>query len=156
MIQAMTTLPTETELSDSQSTSKEIQIYKTFIDEMVESIKEVYLSLGLKSKLFNWEEYNSLVLRQVGYLSRFIVAIDTGRIGFDGRVRYRSRLYMRSAMWYFAKLLKDEARQSRKSMARRLCEGCEDDLTTNWQPITGFSFEAGITGADCDCYPEFK
>jgi hypothetical protein len=152
----MKNLEAEEGLPDKELQGKEVEVYKIFIDEMSENIKEVYLSLGLKSKFFVWEEYNSLILKQIGYLSRFIVAIDTGRVGFDGRIRYRSRLYIRSAMWYYAKLLKDEARQSRKTMARRVCEGCENELTTNWQPVIGFSFEAGITGIDCDCYPEFK
>jgi hypothetical protein len=122
---------------------------------MVSAIKESYLSLGLKSKFFSWEEYNSLISKQIGYLSRFVVAIDTEQIGLDGRIRYRSRLYIRSATWYYAKLMKSEARQDGKTLARRVCEEC-NDLTTEWQPITGFNFEAGLIGKDCNCLVDFK
>lgn len=156
MIQRMTTLTNESLLTEESLDSQRLMAYTIFIDEMVAHIKEVYLSLGLKSSLFSWDEYNSVILKQVGYFSRFIVAIDTEQLGFDGRIRYRSRLYIRSAMWYYAKLLKAEARKSGMTMARRVCEECEDDLTTKWQPVIGFSFEAGLIGKDCDCFAEFK
>lgn len=156
MIQTMTTLTTEMILTETDLSDQKLEAYKSFIDEMVNVIKEVNLSLGLKSSLFSWDEYNSLIVKQIGYFSRFIVAIDTDQIGIDGRIRYRSRLYVRSAMWYYVKLLKAEAKQSGKTMARRVCEECDYDLTTKWQPIVGFSFESGLIGKDCDCYAEFK
>lgn len=156
MIQVMTTLTTETTLLEKNLDDQKFMAYQAFIDDMVSIIKETYLSLGLKSSLFSWEEYNSVIVKQIGYFSRFIVAIDTDQIGLDGRIRYRSRLYVRSAMWYYAKMLKAEARKSGKTLARRICEECDDDLTTKWQPIVGFSFEAGLIGKDCDCFAEFK
>lgn len=140
--------------SDSQY--EQYKAYTEFIDSMAESIKEAYLSLGLKSNSFTWEDYNREITKQISYFSRFIVAMDTEQVGFDGRIRYRSRLYIRSAMWYYARLAKNDSRKEGKKMARRICEECEDDLNTNWQPIIGFSFESGLIGVDCNCYPEFK
>jgi hypothetical protein len=134
----------------------EYKAYQNFIDSMSDIIKETYLSLGLKSKSFNWEDYNKEIVKQLGYFSRFVVAIDTEQIGADGRIRYRSRLYVRSAMWYYAKLLKADARKEGKKTARRVCEDCEKNLTTEWQPIIGFSFDSGLIGIDCYCYPEFE
>jgi hypothetical protein len=126
-----------------------------FAEGLSDEFKTCFLTLGMMSEGFSWESYINEMTKQIGYMSRFCVAIDTEIVGQDGRIGYRAKLYIYSALWYYYRLERGVARRSGKTQARRICEECEN-LSTDWTDIRAFVFETGLLGKDCLCHAEFK
>lgn len=137
---------------------------------MVEAIKTAHtVSAGLA--VGGWgrldrqtvERAERLIDRQLAYLARFAVQIQTGRQPLNGLFEQRVRMYAAAAHATVQELRRDQAEQASYDEERRVlgiadhCEDCLDASHTGWAPIhTLPPIGESACRTNCHCHFEFR
>lgn len=129
------------------------------------ALKDVYaIAGGIEGSVIQQHEYyRQKMIEQLGYLARFGWELEQGIQDYDGRVPFRTKLYIYSARGFYENLRRITAKSKGMTKERRIQSRREDSSYCLIQAEKGWSaistlpdIGSGPISKLCTCTFEFK